>query len=75
LHEEIRDLDLFVGINCDISLCCIIFYELSWLPSIKKQIPEYSETMWNLTNHSGVLLCPDCIVKKITDLISHSESA
>ena len=64
-YEEIRDLDFFTGIRCGISPCCIDFYELSWLPSIKNLIPEYSETMWELSNETGILLCPDCIYKKL----------
>ena len=74
LHEEIRDLDFFTGIRCDILPCCIDFYELSWLPSIKKEIPEYSKTMYELCNRRGVILCPDCVSKKITDLVLHSVS-
>ena len=71
--EVLDEFELFYGIKHKISLCCIIFYELVWLPSIRKQIPEYSEKMWELSNHSGILLCPDCISKKIKDLVSHSE--
>jgi len=62
MNEEIRDLELFTGNRCGISLCCIDFYELSWLPSIKHQIPEYSETMWEFSNETGVLLCPECML-------------
>ena len=61
--DIIRDLDFFTGIRCNISPCCIDFYELCYLPSIKNQIPEYSETMWELSNETGILLCPNCIVK------------
>lgn len=74
MQEEIRDLDFFTGIRCSISECCIDFYELSWLPSIKNQIPEYSETMWELSDETGILLCPECIVKKLTDVTLHSVS-
>jgi hypothetical protein len=74
LHKEIRDLDFFTGIRCGISSCCIDFYELSWLPSIKKKIPEYSETMWELSAETGILLCPDCIAKKLTEITVHSVS-
>lgn len=65
LNEEIRDLELFTGNRCGISLCCIDFYELSWLPSIKNEIPEYSETMWELSDETGILLCPNCLAKKL----------
>jgi len=66
-----QDLDFFTGIRCNISPCCIDFYEISWLPFIKKEIPEYSETMWKLSEKSGVLLCPDCLSKKITETSLH----
>jgi len=63
VYKEIRDLDFFTGVRCGVSVCCIDFYELSYLPFIKKEIPEYSETMSQLTNNAGVILCPDCITK------------
>ena len=42
-----------------------MFYESAWRPSIKKQIAEYSETMTDLTDNEGVILCPQCLVKQL----------
>jgi len=53
------------GIKHDISLCCIMFFETAWANTIRNQIDEYSETMTELTNNEGVILCPDCIVTTI----------
>lgn len=64
----LRDLELFIGVKSGIELCCIDFYELSWLPFIHTEIPEYSDTMWNLTNETGILLCPDCVADRIYSL-------
>lgn len=67
MSEQLLDLDFFTGIRCKISPCCIDFYELSWLPFIKKEIAEYSETMYELSGRRGVILCPDCIAKKLSE--------
>lgn len=67
------EIELWMGIRNKIPLCCIMFYESVWRPSIKKEIADYSKTMAKLTDNQGVILCPDCIDKKITDLILHSE--
>ena len=63
------------GIKHEIPLCCIMFFESAWTDHIKNEIEEYSETMDKLTDNQGVILCPDCIDKKITDLVSHFELA
>lgn len=63
--EEIRYLELYMGIRSNISLCCINFYELVWITTIRKQIPDYSKTMQKLNNRRGVLLCPECISRKL----------
>ena len=51
-----------------------MFFETAWADSIKNQIDEYSETMLQLTDdEQGVILCPDCIVAKVTGSSLHSE--
>lgn len=50
-----------------------MFFESVWADCIKNEIDEYSETMNKLTNNRGIILCPDCIVKKVTDVTLHSE--
>jgi hypothetical protein len=52
-----------------------MFFESVWRTSIKKTIPEYSKTMAELTNNQGIILCPDCLVEKITGLSLHHELA
>lgn len=65
LSKILNEFELFMGIKCDISICCIIFYQCVWLPSIRLQIPDYAEKMWELSEHSGVLLCPECMIRKL----------
>ena len=60
------DFDFFGGARCGISLCCIDFYELCWLPIIRYVIPEYTESMYELSDETGVLLCPNCIANKLS---------
>jgi len=44
-----------------------MFFETAWANNIKNEIGGYSETMLKLTdNEQGVILCPDCIIEKIT---------
>lgn len=51
-----------------------MFFETAWADCIKNEIDEYSETMLQLTNNEqGVILCPDCITKKVTELSLRSE--
>lgn len=59
------EIELWTGIRHNISLCCILFYESVWYPSIKNEIGDYAKTMSHLTNNSGVVLCPECLQKKI----------
>ena len=54
----------WTGIKDGIPLCCISFFEYSWI-GIKSKIPQYGQTMTEITNNQGVILCPDCLVKKI----------
>ena len=65
MSEELQDLDLFWGLKQDVPVCCIDFYEMCWVHSIRKKIPEYRVNMWELSNKTGILLYPDCISKKI----------
>ena len=55
------------GTTHKIPLCCIMFFETTW-QSIKKNNPTYSDTMSRLTNNQGIILCPECLVKKIDKL-------
>ncbi len=54
------------GIKHDIPTCCILFFENEW-QIIRKDNEEYGQTMYKLTNNEGIILCPDCIRKKIAD--------
>ena len=68
MEEEIlQEIELWHGIKHKISTCCVIFFESAWSTSIKKQIPEYSQTMSKLTNNQGVIMCPDCLINKMTN--------
>ena len=43
-----------------------MFFETAWPNYVKNEIDEYADTMLKLTNNEqGVILCPDCIVKKL----------
>ena len=68
MPKEIRFLELYIGISCNIPLCCINFYELAWLTSIRIQIPDYAKTMQRLNDRQGILLCPECVSKKLNKI-------
>ena len=55
----------WTGIKYDIPLCCIMFFETPYTDGIKKNIPEYGNSMCELTNNEGIILCPDCLIKKL----------
>ena len=60
-----HEVELWTGIRNEIPLCCIMFFHSVWLPTIKNQIADYGRTMTQLTNNQGIILCPDCISKKL----------
>jgi|APSaa5957512535_1039671.scaffolds.fasta_scaffold415498_1 hypothetical protein len=44
--------------------CCLIwFYCVDG--KLRSTIPEYSETMTELSNNQGIILCPNCVIKKL----------
>lgn len=45
-------------------LCCVDWF---WnaQSSIRSTIPEYSSTMSKLTDNRGLILCPDCVIKRL----------
>ncbi|AJZ76434.2 hypothetical protein SU86_008790 [Candidatus Nitrosotenuis cloacae] len=66
-------MEFFTGFEENIPLCCVLFYECAWLPAIRIKIPEYLEKMWELTTQTGVLLCPECLVKTISKNLRESD--
>lgn len=54
------------GIKHDIPLCCIMFFETSW-QSIRKDNPSYGEIMHKFSNNQGIILCPDCLINRISN--------
>jgi len=48
-----------------INLCCQLFFGNGRL-EIRKEIPEYQSTMHKLTNNEGIVMCPDCLVYRLT---------
>ena len=59
------EIELWTGIKHKIPICCLLFYECVWYPSIKSMIDDYAKTMTKLSNNQGIILCPDCILKEI----------
>ena len=59
------EIEFWTGFRNKIPLCCILFYESVWYPSIKNEIADYAKTMSRLTNNSGLVLCPECLQKKL----------
>ena len=58
-----------MGIRHGIPICCITFFETTWVNYVKYEIAEYTDTMLKLTdNEQGVILCPDCVVKSVTGM-------
>ncbi len=50
-----------------------MFFEEEW-QSIRKDNKEYGSTMHKITNNQGIILCPECLTKKITNLSLNSIS-
>ena len=61
------EIELWTGIRNEIPLCCVLFYECVWYPSTKNAIGEYAKTMTKLTNNQGIILCPDCLIRKMKE--------
>jgi len=73
--EKVHSKQFWKGIKYDIPLCCIMFYESAWHGTIKKEISQYLEKTHILTNNQGIVLCPECLTKKVSNLILYSELA
>ena len=67
-YPKEHEIELWTGFQCKIKECCVMFFESAWRPSIKYKIKEYGQTMHRLTNNEGIILCPECLIKKINDL-------
>ncbi len=73
--EKIGHGYLYAGVEEKFPLCCIFFFQDVWSGENKKFFKEYCSTMSILTNNAGLILCPDCVTKKVTELSLHSELA
>ncbi len=58
------------GVKYGIPLCCIMFFETAWADCVKREIDEYGNKMHILTNNEGVILCPDCVAKRVTENVN-----
>ena len=66
------EIEFWTGIRHNIPLCCLLFYESVWYPVIRKSIDEYAETMTELTDNGGIILCPECLIHTLQDRISNN---
>lgn len=60
---------IFAIIPFDIPICCQIWFH-SWANIRRSEnisIPEYGEKMHIMTNNTGVILCPECLIKKLKE--------
>lgn len=48
-------------------LCCVDFFHNVWCTSIRADIPEYAQTMSELTDNRGLVLCPNCLIDRLTE--------
>mgnify|MGYP006899668626 CR=1 FL=1 len=53
------------GRRFGIPICCLIWFG-NVNNTLRSTLPEYNETMSKLSNNEGVILCPDCVVKRLT---------
>ena len=60
--------NLFVDCIYDFGykLCCIDWYS-NVHASLKYTVPDYSSTMKILTDNMGLILCPDCVIERLTE--------
>ena len=56
----------YAGIEERFSLCCIFFFQYVWSGNNRKFFKEYCSTMDILTHNEGLILCPDCLTKKLS---------
>ena len=47
-----------------------MFFETAWADCVKHEIDEYGNKMHILTNNEGVILCPDCVVKRVIENVN-----
>ncbi len=57
----------YAGVDEEFSLCCIFFFQYVWSGENRKFFKEYCNTMDVLTNNQGLILCPDCVSRKISN--------
>lgn len=65
----------YTGVKEGFPLCCVFFFQDVWNGENRKVFKEYCSSMEKLTKNRGLIMCPDCVVKQITDFSLHSESA
>ncbi len=58
------DIDVSAMKEYNFRYCCVDwFWNVN--SSLRSKIPEYSSCMYKLTNNSGLILCADCLIKKL----------
>ncbi|PIW36027.1 MAG: hypothetical protein COW26_01295 [Nitrosopumilales archaeon CG15_BIG_FIL_POST_REV_8_21_14_020_33_23] len=68
------EIELWSGIRHNVPMCCILFYESAWYPVIRNLIDEYAETMTELTDNGGIILCPDCLTHTLQNRIKDKKT-
>lgn len=63
----------YSGIAEKFPSCCIFFFQDVWNGKNRKFFKEYCSSMGKLTKNRGLIMCPDCVTKQITDLSLHFE--
>ena len=53
------------GVKYKVPMCCILFFDGGGWQKVKKEIPEYSDTMLELTDTPGLIFCPECITRRL----------
>lgn len=64
---KINPSHLTLGLKYGIKMCCILYFQYPHTV-MRYVVPEYYEKITELTNNKGVILCPDCLIKKLMSI-------
>ncbi|MBS3925895.1 MAG: hypothetical protein KGZ34_04300 [Nitrosarchaeum sp.] len=57
----------YAGVNEGFPLCCIFFFQDVWSGQNGKFFNEYCDSMDVLTKNQGLIMCPNCVVAKLSN--------
>lgn len=65
--------EFWKGVRYRIPLCCILWFVDVHCTKRCKERTEYQRQMSVMTNNTGVVLCPDCVARKLNRTLPRPE--